>query len=288
MEIIVVGKDYFAERFALLLGKLGLKFSTAPRFTRTAISGYGMVLLSGKECSSKNILSCLKEGSHVFSEQFIFEKHSEIGAVDFARENSLKLQLGFFDVFNPAVKETKKLMSSQRVFSLFFRTLGPMQPSKLNIIDDIAIQNIGISNYLLEGSQPEIISASTQDILNNCFLHLRKGRTSIFIYANKETVFKERTLSVFGQNIMIDSDISNQKLFFLDSGLGKPSLAGTGYESQKEFFIRKSEPLALALKEFISSKANPMDYGMIRQNLEAAYKAKKAIKRMPGGKACSQ
>ncbi len=279
MKALIVGNDYYTERYSFLLNELGMKFETNPRLLSKDLDGKDAVFFSGKTCTSRNIMASLRNNCSVFSEQVLFEKRTELGFVDYARRNKLKLIIGGFDVFNPVVDEMKKLIEGDSVREMFFNRVGPKQYGyvKLNIIDDLVLQDIGIINHMLGDSELTLVNAYSNDVYNHCIAHLRSGKTNIMLYANKDLYYKERNVHVFCEKTRAIADILNQKLLFLKADGINQSLYGTGHESFKELFVRRNEPLKLAVESFVNGKKNPTEYDTIKRNLEVACEIKRNL-----------
>jgi hypothetical protein len=277
MKALIVGSDYLANRFAYLLKNLTIPAEKASRFTKASLRGKNMVFFSGKNCLADSIFHSLRSGCSVFSEQILFEDKPP-PLVKYAERNKLRLVIGSFDVFNPVVREIKKAIEKERVFEAFFSRVGPKQFGyvKLNIVDDLVIQDIGIVNYLFENGV-QVVSAHSGDLYNHCIAHLRSGETNIFAYANKNPYYKERVIDVFAEKTKLHANMLTQRLTLIHSSGIIQSLYGTGYESYKEQIIRKSEPLKEAVGLFVKGKKNPVDYGDLESNLALSWEIKKAI-----------
>jgi len=275
MSVLVVGNDYLSNRFAYLLKKLSLQPEKAPRFSKSLLKGKEMVFFAGKNCLAKSMMESLRAGCSVFSEQLLFEEKSDLSLIRYAERNDLRLSIGSFDVFNPVIEETKKILSKESVFELFFNRTGPRQFGyvRLNIVDDLVIQDIGIMTHLL-GEDIRVVSARSDDTYNRCIAHLKCGGTNILAYANKNTYYKERTLEAFAERIRLHANILTQSVLMISSEGISQSLYGTGYESYKEHLVKKAEPLELAIRNFIKGKAN---YGLIETNMRIALEIKKMI-----------
>jgi hypothetical protein len=277
MKALIVGSDYLANRFAYLLKNLTIPAERTPRFTKTGLKGKDMIFFSGKNCLAKHLFESLRSGCSVFSEQILFESRPP-SLVKYAERNKLKLVIGSFDVFNPVVREIKKSLEKEKVFEAFFSRVGPKQFGyvRLNIVDDLVIQDLGIMNYLFEDGV-QVMSAHSRDPYNHCIVHLRSKGTNIFAYANKDPYYKERTLELFGEKTKLHANMLSQRLTLMHSSGIIQSLYGTGYESYKEQLIKKSEPLKEAVGLFVKGKRNPVDYGTLESNLAMAWEIKKAI-----------
>ena len=277
MRALIVGNDYLANRFAYLLKNLTIPAERASRFRKSSLRGKEAVFFSGRNCLADSIFDSLRSGCSVFSEQMLFEGKPP-PLVKYAERNNLRLVIGSFDVFNPVVREIKKSLEKEKVFEAFFSRVGPRQFAyvRLNIVDDLVIQDIGIMNYLFEDGV-QVVSSHSRDPYNHCIVHLRSGETNIFAYANKDPYYKERTIDVFAEKTKLRANLLSQKLSLMNSVGIIQSLYGAGYESYKEHLIKKSEPLKEAVGLFIKGKKNPVDYNTLESNLAIAWEIKKAI-----------
>jgi len=278
MKALIVGNDYLANRFAYLLKNLTIPAERASRFSKALLKGKDFVFFSGKNCLAKDMMESLRSGCSVFSEQLLFEKRPDISLVRYAERNRLHLVIGSFDIFNPAVKEMKKLVSGERIFEMLFSRVGPKQFGyvRLNIVDDLVIQDIGIMNWILEG-EPTLLAAYSRDPYNHCLAHIKIGETSVILYANKDPYYKERTAEILCEKIKIRVNILNQKVMLMKSEGIIQSLYGAGYEAYKEHIARKTEPLKEAIEQFIKGRKNPVDYHIIQKNLEVSWEIKRSL-----------
>jgi UDP-N-acetylglucosamine 3-dehydrogenase len=102
----------------------------------------------------------LDAGKHVLVEKPIaptIEEADEL--IHAAQSRSLVLAVGHVERFNPAVRELRRLIDDGRVgsiVSLVARRVGvtPPQVKDANVIVDLAVHDIDIFGYLLEGAQP--------------------------------------------------------------------------------------------------------------------------------------
>jgi hypothetical protein len=113
MKALVIGTDYFADRFKYLLDKEGIYVRGAAKLPRDL--EYDMVFFSGASCTPDNIRRALKNGVDVFSEQIIFDGAEDVSVVEYAREQGSKLYIGSFNIFNPVVRQMAKLIEGRDV-----------------------------------------------------------------------------------------------------------------------------------------------------------------------------
>ena len=277
MRALIVGDDYLAARFAYLLKKLTIPAERVSRFKKSSLKRKDAVFFSGRNCLAESIFDSLRSGCSVFSEQMLLEGKPP-PLVKYAERNKLRLVIGSFDVFNSVIKEIKNIMEKEKVFEAFFSRVGPRQFGyvRLNIVDDLVIQDLGIMNFLFEDGV-QVVSAHSRDPYNHCIAQLRSDGTNIFTYANKDPYYKERTLDIFGEKTKLHANMLSQRLMLMKSVGIIQSLYGSGYESYKEQIVKKSEPLKEAVELFVRGKKNPVDYGSLERSLEMAWEIKKAI-----------
>ncbi len=274
MKALVVGTDYFADRFSYLIEKENIRIEKLSKLPKEL--NYDFVFLSGSACTIENIKTSISRGMHVFSEQIIFNSESDISFIDQAKKRRLKLYIGSFDIFNPVIKKIKELIRNQDILSMRLDRVGPVSYSNINIIEDSVIHGIGTLNYILGGKNKTIKIISHVSENGQFTLALRIGDVNTIIYSSNRNQYKERIIDVFCRSMRMRGDIVRQELYVLDSRKDDPNLCETGVWSFRRYYVKKQEPLETLIKGFLKEE-NPIDYGSIRQVLKAAFKTKSLL-----------
>jgi predicted dehydrogenase len=274
MKALVVGTDYFSDRFLYMIGKCGVHAKKLARLP--AQLEYDAVFFSGAACRTESIERALDHGLHVFSEQIISES-GDASFVDLAKRKGLKLFLGSFDVFNPIIRQAKELLKKVEVLSVRLDRVGPVSHSNINIIEDSVLHGIGALEYVLgDRSGPARIQACFTDKPGSqCTLVMRFGDVNGMVYASSTNQYKERTIDVFCNALRMRGDLIRQELQVLDSKKSDINLCEAGSWSFRRYYVKKREPLDALIRDFLLRDRNPVDYGFIKSVLRTAFEAKR-------------
>ena len=274
MRALVVGTDYFADRFLHMIKKSGVQSKKLARLPRQL--DYDAVFLSGAACRRESIEHALELGLHVFSEQIISDS-GDASFVDLAKKKGLKLYLGSFDVFNPIVQRAKELLRDEDVQGIRLDRIGPVSHSNINLIEDSVLHGIGTLTHMLDGGKrPASIQACFTDKPGGpCTLVLRFGDVIGTIYASSTNQYKERTIDAFCRSLRLRGDLIRQELQALDSRKSDINLCEAGSWSYRRYFVKKREPLETLIRDFLLRENNPVDYRFIKSVLLTAFEAKR-------------
>lgn len=205
-----------------------------------------------------------------------------------AKERNLKLTIGHIERFNPAVQRIKKLITDNRlgdIVSINIKRVGglPPQIKDANVVIDLAIHDIDISNYLLGEYPKEVYGFKSKNLINDredsAVILLKYLKASSFIEVNWVTPVKIRTMDITGTKAFARLDYINQTITLYENSYFKKD---NQYANFNEFIskfsladeikigINKKEPLRCELEDFINAVSNnrkPLVAG------EEAYKA---------------
>ena len=203
-------------------------------------------------CTHEYIASkALDEGKHVLVEKPMTD--TVAGAKDLieqASDQGLNLMVGFVERFNPAVRETKRLIDDGEigdVIMAYARRVSrrPKRVGDIGVVKDLGIHDIDVINYLM-GAKPETVYAHCGSIKHkfedyaNISLGF-KGDRSANIETNWLTPKRVRSLTVTGSEGIIGVEYTSQELRIeKDDHIREPL---NGYR----------EPLYQELQEFASS-----------------------------------
>lgn len=206
-----------------------------------------------------------------------------------AKEKNLKLMIGHIERFNPAVQRMEELIVNRRlgdIISINIKRVGglPPQRKRANVVMDLAIHDIDISNYLLDSYPEKIYGYKSKNLIDDnedsAVILLKYPKASSFIEVNWVTPVKIRTMDVTGTKAFARLDYINQSITlyensYLNNRNGQYSsfnefVSRFSLTDKIEIGINKKEPLECELEEFINAIVNnkkPLVTG------EQAYKA---------------
>ncbi len=182
----------------------------------------------------------LSAGKHVLVEKPLAASVSEAQELlQLARERDLVLMVGHTFLYNPAVRELRRLVQEGELGRIYYGdgarlNLGIFQRD-VNVIWDLAPHDISILMYVLEQSPVEVSargSACVQpDVHDVCYLEvLFSGGTSAHIHVSWLDPDKVRRLTLVGDRRMaVYNDVSPvAKLRVYDSGVDHPTTDNYG------------------------------------------------------------
>lgn len=218
----------------------------------------------------------LDAGLHVLLEKPIATSLEDAKAIiKKARNKELILMVGHIERFNPAVKRLKELIDKGRlgeIISINIKRVGgiPPQTKGANVIMDLGIHDIDVSNYLV-GKYPKAVHGyKTKGLLekqyDSAVILLNYGRTFSFIEVNWITPVKIRTLDITGTKAFARLDYIHQTItLYENSYLNFDSII---YNNFNEFVSRfsltdeikigvnKKEPLECEIESFVECIIN--------------------------------
>ena len=209
----------------------------------------------------------LEAGKHVLVEKPIAPTIDEADElIGLAREHGLVLAVGHVERFNPAVRELRRLIDDGRVgsiLSLVARRVGVMPPQvkDANVIVDLAVHDVDIFGYLLDGAEPSDLycnagRAIADDRFDFADIFLRYGPVACFLQVNWVTPVKIRSLAVTGTAGYAHVEYVTQRLDFYRAG---PAVEPTSFaelealseQEPERLEFPHEEPLARELREFL-------------------------------------
>jgi hypothetical protein len=277
MKALVVGTDYFADRFKYLLEKEGTYARKARKLPGDL--DCDTVFFSGAACTPENISRALRKGIDVFSEQVIFDRSGDVSFVEYAWEQGLKLYIGSFDIFNPVIRQAARLLKGRRLSGVRLDRIGPVSQSKIDIIEDSVLHGIGTLKYLVDAKDmsTDIMSCFSDRARSKCTLIMRIGHADGQLNASNVNEYKERTIDIFCNTLRIRGDLLRQELHILDARSSDPNLCEAGAWSYRRYYVRKEEPLMALIRVFLNREENPVSHAFTKSVLDAAFEAKKML-----------
>lgn len=206
----------------------------------------------------------LEMGIHVLLEKPIATSLSEAQKIiDVAKKNKKILMVGHIERFNPAVVRLKKLIKKGalgKIVSINIKRVGglPAQIKSNNVILDLAVHDIDISNYLLEEDPVRVYGLKSENITfgqeDSAVMLLQYDKASVVIEVNWVTPVKIRTLDITGTEGFAKLDYINQAVtLYKNKSFNKSDFIRPIKNSLK---IKKSEPLKRELEYFINCVRN--------------------------------
>lgn len=197
--------------------------------------------------------------------------------INLSRNNNVKLMIGHIERYNPAIIRLIELLKSDRlgeIVSINIKRVGglPPQIKDANVILDLAIHDIDISNYILKKFPEKFYGFKSKNFLNdredNVHIILDYGKTISSIEASWITPIKIRTMDITGTEGFLRLDYINQNIFlYKNSYFNKNS----NFENFNDFIdkynlteevkieIEFKEPLKCEIENFINIIINNLN-----------------------------
>lgn len=212
-------------------------------------------------------IDCIKNGKNVLIEKPIsdsIEGAKEI--IEQAKKNEVVLAVGHIERFNPAVQGLKRVIEEERlgeIISILARRVGifPPQIKDANVFLDLAVHDIDIFNYLLEGKPNTVFARAGEALMegreDHSIILLDYGKTTCMVQVNWITPVKIRNLSVTGTRGYAELDYISQDLSVYESMYEKTYdsfgdfVVKFGTPRRARIEVQKEEPLKAELRHFI-------------------------------------
>ena len=214
----------------------------------------------------------LKRGIHLLVEKPIADTHQNAAElIEIAENNNLILLVGHIERYNPGVAAIKETINDgffQRISAIQFQRVGvvPPQIKDTNVVIDLAIHDIDLSNYLI-GSTPDNVSAHLNNThltnrFDSCDILMSYKNTSSYIQSNWITPVKIRNLTITGEKGYAKLNLINQKIELYES------IVETEFDDYGDYIIKfneptfstiqasEQEPLAMEIENFIKTIKN--------------------------------
>jgi UDP-N-acetylglucosamine 3-dehydrogenase len=237
----------------------------------------------------------ISEGINILLEKPIATNLNEARIIiNKAKEKNVKLMVGHIERFNPAVQKLKNFIQDDQlgdIISINIKRVGglPPQTKNANVILDLGIHDIDISNYLLGEYPKEVYGFKSKNLIDDqedsAVILLKYSKASSFIEVNWITPVKIRTMDITGTKAFARLDYINQTItLFKNDSLIKNNKYGSFNEfiskfslpDKIEISVKKAEPLKCEFEEFINAiihKREPlMDNEEAYKALEIAFK----------------
>ena len=223
---------------------------------RTLLCQVDAVSIAVPTCHHFKVASeCLQAGVHILVEKPMCDNtdHSR-QLLDLAKRQSLVLQVGFLERYNPVLSEVRPLIQSPRFIES--HRLAGFKPRSMdiNVVMDIMIHDLDIVLDLI-GANVEHIAANGANILSNS-VDIAQARLTFSnqcvanITSSRISEHCKRKMRIFQQDACISMDFQNlsMKHFFKGSGEMYPGIPAIEH---KETSYTDSDTLKLEIADFI-------------------------------------
>lgn len=174
-------------------------------------------------------MNAMKRGKHVFIEKPLatgVQKAEELIAM--AREKRIVLHCDHLMVYNPVIRYIKQMIEGGDLGDIMYIdisrvNLGPVRKD-INAMLDLAVHDIAVIDYLIDGLIPDELSAYGTKFYGDqetiTYLTMKKGDILININSSWVSPVKVRRTLIGGtKKMIIFDDVSTDKLLVYDSGI---------------------------------------------------------------------
>lgn len=220
-------------------------------------------------------LHCLKKGINTLLEKPIASTEKEAKELlRIAAKKKVNFLVGHIERFNPGVRKVKEIIKKGelgKIIAITSRRIGgfPAQITDSNIVVDLAIHDIDISNFLLDDLPKEsfinkrkYLIQSREDAVE---IFLKYRNASSYIQANWISPIKIRKLTITGTKGYLELDYITQRIDFYVSNFSKFKEVTKGYSDYILLFseperltinVSKKEPLREEIIYFVNALRN--------------------------------
>lgn len=249
------------------------------------------------EYSYQIIIDALNAGKHVFTEKPLaidVEKSEKI--IECAKKNNRILHCDHLMVYNPIIKYIKKMIDNDELGDIMYVdisrvNLGPIRKD-INAMLDLAVHDIAVIDYLIDGLEPDYLSAVGTKIYGKqetiTYLTMKSDEILININSSWVSPVKVRRTVIAGTKKMVIFDDVKQadKLAIYDSGIDiSPADIYGEYEYKtrlgdiyiphieyQDSLLNSLEHFAYCIEEEKQSLSGPEQCLRVMKVLEAAQK----------------
>lgn len=188
-----------------------------------------VVICTQTEYSFKIAMDALEHGKHVFTEKPIAKNVERTRClIAKAKEKKMILHCDHLMVYNPVIRYIKRMIENGEIGDIMYIdisriNLGPIRKD-INAMLDLAVHDIAVIDYFLNGLEPDELSAygtrffGRQETIT--YLTMKCGETLININSSWISPVKKRKMVVAGtKKMLIFDDVKMDKLAVYDSGI---------------------------------------------------------------------
>ncbi|MBW2370107.1 MAG: Gfo/Idh/MocA family oxidoreductase [Deltaproteobacteria bacterium] len=215
---------------------------------------------------------CARNGLNVLLEKPIAADLTEaVNISESARLHDVILQVGHIEHFNPAVIKLKEILNQEKLgdlLTIVVRRVGiaPPQIQDANVIIDLAIHDIDLCNYLLDGLPDKVYCRAGNGILSDredyADIFMEYRNVNVLIQSNWITPVKIRQMHLTGTKGYADLDFIEQKLYLAETIVEHDYdsfgsfVVKLGQSNRLEIPIENDEPLKLEIEHFLDCVRN--------------------------------
>lgn len=190
-----------------------------------------VVICTQTEYSFQIAIDAMNAGKHVFTEKPLAKDVEHASKmIECAQENKVILHCDHLMVYNPVIRYIKRMIESGEMGEVMYVdvsrvNLGPTIRSDINAMLDLAVHDIAVVDYLLDGIEPEKINAYGTRFFGNqeniTYLSMKCNDTLINIKSSWVSPVKiRRTLIAGTKKMVIFDDVkTDDKLTIYDCGI---------------------------------------------------------------------
>jgi len=188
----------------------------------------------------------LSRGIHLLVEKPIADtvRNAE-ELIKMAERNNLILLVGHIERYNPGVSAMRDLIDKDffgKISSIQFQRVGvvPPQIKDTNVVIDLAIHDIDLSNYLIGGTPDNVDAHLNNTHLKNrfdsCDILMSYKNTSSYLQSNWITPVKIRNLTITGERGYAKLNLITQNIELYES------IIETQFDDYGDYIIKFKEP----------------------------------------------
>jgi predicted dehydrogenase len=183
-------------------------------------------------------------GKHVFVEKpFTSTVDEAIELNELAKEMKLKIHVDHIMIYHPAIKKIKELIIDNEIGDILYfdckRTNANQIRSDLSVMWDLAVHDLSIIDYLMDGKEPDNINVMGRKYFgskeNLSFLNISYPRFVSHLQSSSISHHKERKLTIVGKKktLIFDDLKEDDKLKVYDKNTNLILGKKINYYSQK-------------------------------------------------------
>lgn len=189
----------------------------------------GVVICTQTEYSYQIAMEAMAHGKHVFTEKPIATNvERTMNLIAEAEKGKLILHCDHLMVYNPVISYIKDMIDSGEVGDVMYIdisrvNLGPIRRD-INAMLDLAVHDIAVVDYLLDGLEPKQLSAHGAGYYGNqetiTYLTMKNKEVLININSSWISPRKVRKMVIAGtKKMLVFDDMKMEKLYVYNSGI---------------------------------------------------------------------
>lgn len=174
-------------------------------------------------------MEAMRAGKHVFIEKPLARSVKEaVELCDEAKKQNVILHCDHLMVYNHVIRYIKNMIDRDELGKIMYIdisrvNLGPIRKD-INAMLDLAVHDIAVTDFLLDGHEPDKINAYGTKFFGEqetiTYLNMKMGETLININSSWISPVKVRRSIVAGtKKMVIFDDVASDKLTIYDSGI---------------------------------------------------------------------